>query len=132
MAVLFSATFGGRLQRYGASSGGSTSKIQLIAASQIPAVTSGNGNFAQVDKMKVTVAKGGSSSLFQLELSTDNVTYTEVARIEVPDSGIMSDPDVTLYIPAGYWYRVSVTQGTAARCSAALIGRTVISDIVDI
>lgn len=134
MTVLFnpSGNMAGRFQRFGASANGSTSKTSLIAATQIATVTSGPTNYVFVEKLKVTVAKSGSNSMFQLELSTDNSTWTEVARIEVPDYGIMSDPDVCIYIPSGTYYRVSVTQGTAARCSASLIGRTAISDLVDV
>lgn len=134
MTVLFnpSGIMAGRFQRFGASASGSTSKTALIGPSQIPSVTQGSGNWVIVDKFKVTVAKSGSNSVFQLELSADDSTYTEVARIEVPDYGIVSDPDVGIYVPAGYYYRVSVTQGTAARCSASLIGRAAISDITDI
>jgi hypothetical protein len=134
MTTLFnpSGNMAGRFQRFGASASGSATKIQLIASTQIPTVTSGPTNYVAVEKFKVTVAKSGSNSLFQLELSTDNSSWTEVARIEVPDYGIMSDPDVCIYIPSGYYYRVSVTQGTAARCSASLIGRAAISDIVDL
>ena len=132
MATLSATAMGARLQRFGASAAGSTSKTSLIASVQVPSVTQGLGNFLFVEKIKVTVAKSGSNSLFQLELSTDNSSFTEVARIEVPDYGIVSDPDVGIYIPAGYYYRVSVTQSTAARCSASLIGRAAISDITDI
>lgn len=134
MSVLFnpSGIMAGRFQRFGSSSTGSATKTALIGPSQIPSVTQGNGNYAIVDKFKVTVAKSGSNSLFQLELSSDGITYSEVARLEVPDYGIIGDPDVQIYIPAGYYYKVSVTQSTAARCSASLIGRTVISDITDV
>lgn len=134
MTVLFnpSGIMAGRFQRFGASSTGSLTKTELIGPSQIPSVTQGSGNWVIVDKFKVTVAKSGSNSLFQLELSSDGTTYYEVARLEVPDYGIIGDPDVQIYIPAGYYYKVSVTQSTVARCSASLIGRTVISDITDI
>lgn len=134
MSVLFnpSGIMAGRFQRFGSSSNGSTSKTALIGPTQVASVVSGNGNYVFVEKLKVTVAKSGSNSLFQLELSSDGSAYTEVARIEVPDYGIMSDPDVSLFIPSGYYYKVSVTQSTAARCSASLLGRSAISDLVDI
>lgn len=133
MSVLFnpSGVMAGRLQAFGSNASGSVTKVTLISG-QIPSVTQGSGNYGVVDKFKVTVAKSGSNSLFQLELSTDGAAYTEVARLEVPDYGIVSDPDVQIFIPAGHYYRVSVTQSTAARCSASLIGRTAISDITDV
>jgi hypothetical protein len=126
----------GRFQRFGASATGSVAKTTLLSGT-IAAVSSNagptnQGNTGYVDKFKVTVGKSGSNSLFQLELSTDGTSFTEVARIEVPDYGIVSDPDLGLFIPAGYTYRVSVTQSTAARCSASLIGRAAQADIVDI
>jgi len=134
MTVLFnpSGIMAGRFQRFGANAIGSATKVALIGPSQIPSVTQGIGNYAILDKFKVTVAKSGSNSVFQLELSADGSTYSEVARIEVPDYGIVSDPDLGIYIPTGYYYKVSVTQATAARCSASLIGRTTISDITDV
>jgi hypothetical protein len=135
MTVLFnpSGIMAGRFQRFGSSSTGSATKLALIGPTQIAAATSGNnGNYAIVDKLKVSVAKSGSNSVFQLELSADGTTYSEVARIEVPDYGIVGDPDVQIYIPAGYYYKVSVTQSTIARCSASLVGRTAISDLTDV
>lgn len=134
MTVLFnpSGIMAGRLQRFGSDASGSATKLAILGPYQIPSVTQGIGNYAIIDKFKVTVAKSGSNSVFQLELSSDGVTYSEVSRIEVPDFGIVSDPDLQLYIPPGYYYKVSVTQSTTARCSASLIGRTVTSDITDV
>lgn len=137
MAILCppNAPLVGRLQKFGTSANGSVTKVTLLSG-QISSVSDGNqatrGNFAKVNTFKVTVAKGGSSSLFQIELSTDGSSYTEVARIEVPDAGIMSDPDCGVFIPAGYHYRVSLTQSTAARASASLLGSTATSDITDV
>lgn len=133
MSVLFntSGVMAGRFQAFGASAAGSVTKTTLLSG-HIASVMQGNGNYVSVEKFKATVAKSGSNSVFQLELSSDGSSYTEVARLELPDYGIISDPDCGIFIPSGYYYRVSVTQSTAARCSASLIGRTAISDTVDI
>ena len=125
---------------FGANASGNTSETSLIAQTRIATVpdqASNGGNWARIGIMKVTVAKGGSSSLFRLYKADDNGsgspgTWVEVARIELPDSGIMSDPDIGILIEAGQWYKVTVIQSTAARCSASLLGGCHIDDLVDI
>lgn len=129
-----------RFQRFGADASGNTSEISLIAQTRIatlPDQSVNGGNWARISTFKVTVAKGGSSSLFRLYKADDNgsgapSTWNEVARIEMPDAGIMSDPDLGIYIGAGQWYKVTVIQSTAARCSASLLGGCHIEDQVDI
>ena len=129
-----------RFQRFGANASGSVSEVSLIAQTRIATVpdqSANGGNWARVGTMKVTVAKGGSSSLFRFYKADDNGsgapdTWTEVARIELPDAGIMSDPDLGIFIEAGQWYKVTVIQSTAARCSASLLGGCHIDDLVDI
>ena len=124
-----------RLQLFGASAGGSTTGVVLIAATQVPVLQPGfsNGNIPSMKSFGASVASGGAGSLFQLQVSNDNVNWTEIERIEIPNAGVVSIPynNVPICAP-GQWFRVLGTQTTAARMSATLFGTTVTSDIVNI
>jgi hypothetical protein len=129
-----------RFQKFGASATGDTSEFVLIGPTRVatlPDQAANGGNWVRLSTFKVTVRKGGSDSLFRLMVADDDGsgvagTYSEVARIEMPDAGIMSDPDLGIYIKAGQWYKVTCIQATAARASASLLGGCHIEDQVDI
>lgn len=125
-----------RLQKFGANASGSTQGVVLIGPVVIAAPVAGfsNANIPYLKSFGATVAKGGSSSFFQLQISNDGTSWTEIERIEIPDAGVVniSYPDNQPICSAGQQFRVFVTQGTAARCSASLFGNATTSDIVDL
>jgi len=133
MAVL---TGQARLQKFGSSSTGSLTPVVLIGPVSISAIQAGfgNGNTPYIISFGASVALGGSSSVFQLQVSNDAVTWVEIERIEIPASGVVN---ITYGSPipicgAGQQFRVIGTQGTIARMSATLFGNTTNSDITDV
>lgn len=125
-----------RLQKFGASSAGSTSLTVLIGPVTIDAAGSGGrgANIPSMTDFGASVASGGASSVFQLQISNDGTTWTEIERIEIPSAGVVS---ITYgkAIPicgGGQQFRVIGTQSTAARMSAKLFGYAAISDITDL
>jgi len=125
-----------RLQKFGASANGSTQGVVLIGPVVIASPTAGfsNGNVPYLRNFGASVAKGGSSSFFQLQISSDGSSWTEIERIEIPDSGVVN---LSYGVPvpicnAGQQFRVFATQGTAARMSASLFGKATVADIVDL
>lgn len=128
-----------RLQKFGASASGSTQKVTLFTFS-IPAATTdgysdGIGNQSKVVHFGATVASGGANSLFQMEISNDGVTFTEVQRLEIADNrtDVSSLSDLhPQWILAGQTCRVSLTQGTAARAAAWIYGACSKKDISDV
>ena len=133
MAVL---TGQARLQKFGASAAGSLTPVVLIGPVLIPAIQTGfgNGNTPYMISFGASVALGGSSSLFQLQVSNDGTTWVEIERIEIPASGVINityGPPIPI-CGAGQQFRVIGSQATAARMSATLFGNTTNSDITDV
>lgn len=128
-----------RLQRFGASASGSVTKVTLLTftinASADDGFPDGIGNQSKIVHFGAVVASGGANSLFQLEISNNGTTFTEVQRLEIPDnrSDVSSLSDLApQWVLAGQTCRVSLTQGTAARAAAWLYGGCAKKDIADI
>jgi hypothetical protein len=133
MAVIAGQT---RLQKFGASASGSLTAVVLIGPVTIAAATAGFGNVnvPYLTEFGATVAKGGSSTLIQLQISNDGTNWTEIERIEIPDSGVVSI-GYRVGIPicsGGQQFRVIGSQATAARMSAKMFGYATNADIVDL
>jgi archaellum component FlaF (FlaF/FlaG flagellin family) len=128
-----------RLQKFGASASGSVTKITLLTIT-IPAATTDGysdsiGNQSKVVHFGATVASGGVNSLFQLEVSNNGVTFTEVQRIDIADNRtdvVTLSEQAPQWLLAGQTARVSLTQATAARAAAWVYGNCSKKDITDI
>lgn len=133
MAVL---TGQARLQKFGASATGSIAPVVLVGPVLIADIQAGfgNGNTPYIVSFGAAVALGGSSSVFQLQVSNDGTTWVEIERIEIPNSGVIN---ITYERPipicgAGQQFRIIGSQSTIARMSTTLFGITTNSDITDI
>lgn len=125
-----------RLQKFGFSAG-SVASVTLIGPVTIPAATAGfaNVNVPYLKEFGATAAKGASSSLIQLQISNDGVSWTEIERIEIPDSGVVSISYGGQGIPicsGGQQFRVIGSQATIARMSTKMFGYATNADIVDL
>lgn len=128
-----------RLQKFGALANGASSKTTVLTftinAPSTDGYVDGIGNLSKIVHFGATVANGGANSLFQLEVATDGVNFTEVQRIEIADNRtdvISLSGEAAQWILAGYTARVSLTQGTTARAAAWLYGGCAKKDIADI
>lgn len=128
-----------RLQKFGASASGSVTKVTLltftIASASADGYPDGIGNQSKIVHFGATVASGGANSLFQLEVSNDGSTFTEVQRLEIADNrtDVSSlTQDAPQWVLAGQTARISLTQTTAARAAAWVYGGCAKKDITDI
>jgi len=116
----------GTIQKFGTHAG-STGEVTLISPVQVAA----NDQHHLID-LKAAVKKGAEGTIFRLYISADGSTYTHVDSVEIGDYGTYTSTyGVSLKVPAGYYWKVTGQQDTAARMAIKVGGVAKVFDVRD-